>query len=285
MTRWVLGLLVTAGYLVLVAPSAHAEPVLGLQPLQYTETLKKGERKKAFIDVTNPSSQVTTVQFSVQAFKQIDDKGTLSFYDDEKIKNGILLDYQEIEIPANKTLRLFFIADGTKLPTGDVFAAIFAQTKPDEAARVPAVRVGTLLILTNGTPGARQASIESFTAPLLHLGDSISGEIKIKNTAPATSASGFFPKITVSMWPFGPSQTITGPLVYAGNTRTIALNQASSQLGIYKVTASYDSSSKVQWVVVTTGVWRWIGLAAIVVAILLVLTYKFVYKKPHKTRS
>jgi hypothetical protein len=274
-----LGLLAIVGYLFLTAPLVHAEPTLGLQPLQYTETLKKGERKKAFIDITNPSSQPATVQFTSQAFRQVDDKGTLSFYDDDKIRSGILLDYSEMEIPAKKTLRLYFIVDGAKLPTGDVFAVIFAQTKPVETTSVPAVRVGTLLILTNGTPGARQATVESLTTPLLQIGDRVTGEIKIKNTAPASTASGFFPQITISMWPFGPSSTVTGPLIYAGNTRTIVLDQPSSQLGIYKLRASYGSSYKDHWVILITGVWRWGSLGIIAAIILVSLFYKIVYKK------
>lgn len=277
--RGLVGVLLFVGYIFFAAPSVSAEPVIGLQPLQYVETLQKGERKKAFIDVTNPALQLVSVRFSVQGFKQVDDKGTLSFYTDEKISNGILLDYQEIQIPAKKTLRLFFVVDGTKLPTGDVFAAIFAQTKPVETAKIPSVRVGTLLILTNGTPGARQVSVEEFKTPLLHTGDSISGQIKIKNTAPVSMASGFFPEITLRTWPFGPNTTITGPLVYAGNTRTISLNQPSSQLGIYKITASYGESSKGQWVVLVTGIWRWVLLTAFTVIFIAFLTYNLIKKR------
>jgi hypothetical protein len=169
----------------IVAPRVSADSMIGLQPLQYVETLQKNERKRAFVDITNPSSQSVTVQFGVQGFKQIDEKGTLSFYDDPLISRGVLLDYQEQEIPAKKTLRLFFVVDGAKLPTGDVFAAIFAWTKSEEKALAPSVRVGTLLILTNGTPGARQANVESLTTPLIHLGDTIQGVANIKNTAPA----------------------------------------------------------------------------------------------------
>ena len=277
--RGLIGILAFAGYMFFVTPMVHAEPVLGLQPLRYVEVIGKGERKRAFIDVTNPSMQPVDVQFTVQGFRQTDDSGTLSFYDDEKLTQGILLDYQDKQIPAKKTLRLFFVVDGTKLPSGDVFAAIFAQTKPVQAAKVPSVRVGSLLILTNGTPGAREASVEEFKLPLLHTGDSISGQIKIKNTAPASSASGFFPKITIRTWPFGPNATITGPLVYAGNTRTVLFNHASSQLGIYKISASYGETSKGQWVILITGIWRMILIIGLVVIIIVVLGYKLQHKR------
>lgn len=281
MIRWLAVFVAVIGYVLLSASSVSAEPVLGLQPLQYTETLNKGERKQAYIDVTNPTPQAIDVQFGVQGFRQVDDNGTLTFYDDEKVTQGILLDYQEKQIPANKTLRLFFVVDGTKLPSGDVFAAIFAQTKPVEAARVPSVRVGTLLILTNGTPGVRQASIEELNVPVLHTDDAVTGKIKIKNTAPTASASGFFPKITIATWPFGPNTTVTGPLVYAGNTRTVSFDLPSNQLGVYKITASYGDSSKSQWVLLMTGIWKWIVLAGLGLILIGLFAYKFARKQPH----
>lgn len=273
MMRWLASLVVVMGIIFFAAPQVYAEPALGVQPLQYAETLKKGERKKAYIDISNPTMQPVAVKLSVQAFKQVDDKGTLSFYDDQKISNGILLDYQEVEIPAKKALRLYFIVDGTKLPTGDVFAAIFAQTKPDQGAGAPAVRVGTLLILTNETPGARQAAITQWQVPTLQFGTSLDGQLAIKNTAPAVSASGFFPTITVTMWPFGSTTEIKGPLLYAGNTRTVPFHQPSNQIGLYKLTASIGTSRKDAWVVVVTGVWRWVsgGIIALLVGGVIVL--------------
>jgi hypothetical protein len=283
--RYLVGLLFFAVCIIIASPLAYAAaPIIGLQPLQYTDSLQRGERKKAFIDVTNPSSQAVTVQFDVQRFKQIDEKGALSFYDDPLITQGVLLDYSEKEIPAKKTLRLFFIVDGEKLPTGDVFAAIFARTKADDRALAPSVRVGTLLILTNGTPGARQAQVTSLQMPLLHFGKSLTGEVKIKNTAPAGTSSGFNPKIDVQMQPFGSRSTITAPLIFAGNTRTIKFDQPSNQFGVYKIVASYGSSHRDQWVIVVTGIWRWISIGIVALIAVILLLYKFVYKKPLNKR-
>jgi hypothetical protein len=267
MRRWLIGLIAVFGWAFLIAPPANAEPALGVQPLQYTETLKKGERKKAFVDISNPSMQPVTVRLKVQAFKQVDDKGTLSFYDNQKITDGIQLDYQEVEIPAKKALRLYFVVDGAKLPTGDVLAAIFAQTKPDSGAGAPAVRVGTLLILTNDTPGVRQAEITRFSVPWLQVGARMSGQVTIKNTAPVGSTSGFFPTVTISSWPFGKPVAIHGPLIYTGITRTIPFEGPSNQLGVYKLTASFGTSHREVWTVIITGVWRWI-IITITVAVL-----------------
>ena len=284
MMRWLLGLGIVVGVLLANSAVAHAEPTLGLQPLQYTETLQKGERKQAFIDVTNPSSQPIIVQFQVQAFKQIDDKGTLSFYDDSRLNEGISLDLQEKEIPANKTLRLFFNVDGAKLPTGDVFAAVFAKTKPDEKQMAPSVRIGTLLILTNGTPSARQAEVTSLTTSLLHFSDSIKGEVKIKNTAPANTSSGFSPTIHVRLWPFGLDRTIQGPLVFAGNTRTIALNEPASMFGVYKISARYGASSQERWVILMTGFWRWLAPVIITAVLGGVVGYKTLSRRRRHMR-
>lgn len=284
MIRLLLGLAIFISATLASTAVTHAESTLGLQPLQYTETLNKGERKQAFIDVTNPSSQPVVVQFDVQAFKQIDDKGNLSFYEDTRMSDGILLDYQEKEIPAKKTLRLFFVVDGARLPSGDIFAAIFARTKPDEKALTPSVRIGTLVILTNGTPSARQAEVTSFTTPLFHFDDSITGEIKIKNTAPANTSSGFSPKVDVRMWPFGLAKSVQGPLIFAGNTRTVKLSEPGNYFGIYKISVSFDTSTKDRWVILATGVWRWIAPVVSMVVIAGFITYKF-YIKPRQSSA
>lgn len=251
----------------LFSSSVGAEPLLGLQPLQYREELQAGERKKAYLDVSNPSSQAVTVQFSVQGFRQVDDKGSLEFYEDERLRSGIQLDYQEVAIPAYRALRLYFVVDGAKLPTGDIFAVVFAKTKPEQGLAAPSVRLGTLLILTNGSPGARDAHIASLDVAPLQFGESLRGSVEVTNTAPAKSASGFFPEIKLSSWPFGPSRTLEGPLIYAGNTRTISFDLPSSQVGIIKLQARYKDSRQERWIVVITGIWRWVSGALIVLII------------------
>ena len=243
-----------------------AEGSLQVQPLQNEASLQKGERKKGFIDVTNPRPVDAKVKFSVAGFKQVDTTGNLSFYDSEQLRAGIGLDYEVYTIPAHKTLRLFYIIDGTKLPTGDVFAAIFAQTINESTGSASSsVRIGSLLILTNGTPGARQAEVTKIDALWLQTGSDVSGKLTIKNTAPADSSSGFFPDITIGLWPFGQTTSIKGPLVFAGNSREAKFSLPSNQLGIYKLTASYGESKKTQWMLVITGVWRWVVLVLVTI--------------------
>jgi hypothetical protein len=256
----------------------YADASLRVQPLQYQESLRKGERKKGFIDVSNPTSQAVKVKFAVEGFRQIDNDGNLAFYPDEQLRKGIQLDYDAFEIPAKKSLRLYFIADGTKLPTGDVFAAIFAQTIAEAGGASPSVRIGSLLLLTNQTPSEHKAEVGALTAPILQIGSTLNGRVAIKNSARANTSSGFFPTVTISLWPFGSTTSIKGPLVFANNTRQVSFNLPSNQLGIYKLSASVGSSRQERWVIVITGMWRWVGVAIVGLA-LAILALRFAIRQ------
>ena len=180
-------------------------------------------------------------------------------------------------------MRLFYIVDSTKLPPGDVFAAIFAQTVSETpGSATSSVRIGSLLILTNGTPGARQAEVTKLDASWLQTGADVSGKITIKNIAPADTASGFFPDITIGLWPFGQTTSVKGPLVFAGNTRDMKFAVPSNQLGIYKLTASYGNTKRSQWMLIVTGVWRWVVL--VLVAILPASIFGAVKYMRHRRR-
>lgn len=264
-----LGLIVVACFVVvgLSSTSAKAEAALQLQPLQYVETLKKDERKQGFIDIYNPQSRTIDVSLQVQGFRQTDTKGNLAFYDNPQLSRGIELSLSSAQIPAHKTLRLVFIVDGTKLPTGDVFAAIFAEAKPDGQAGIgTTVRLGSLLILTNQTPGVRQAAVERLDLGWLQIGTGIHGSTEIKNTAPVGTASGFFPTVTVSAWPSGGSWQLTGPLIQSGNSRTILINETTNQFGLYRIRVTTDSSYRERWVVLVTGYWRWLSVVIVIIA-------------------
>lgn len=264
--KYVAGLIIAVGLLAGMQQTAFAEATLQVQPLQNQTALQQSERKKGFVDITNPQPETIKVKFSIAGFRQIDTAGNLSFYDSEQLRAGILLDYDEYTIPAHKTLRLFYVVDGTKLPTGDIFAAIFAQTVNETTgSATSSVRIGSLLILTNGTPGARQAEVTKLDASWLQTGADINGIVSIKNTAPADTASGFFPDITIGLWPFGQTTSVKGPLVFAGNTRQMKFALPSNQLGIYKLTTSYGDTKQSQWMVVVTGFWRWVVLALIAI--------------------
>ena len=264
MNRLIKLALVIAALCIGVSIPVAAEASLELRPLQYVETLQKGERKQGMIDIHNPQPYDVDVRLSVQGFRQIDHQGNLEFFESEQLRDGITLDIDSAKIPAHKTLRLFFTADSTKLPTGDVFAAVFAEAMPtDHQGASTTVRLGSLLILTNQTPGARQAVVDRLSMNWLQIGDGLRGEAVIKNTAPPKTAGGFFPPLQLTTWPFGPSVNTTGPLVQSGNERTVQLKQPTNLFGIYRVRIATGSSHQDRWIVAVTGYWRWLSVVVL----------------------
>lgn len=272
MRYWLLSLSVLAVALIVDSP-ASADTSLQLRPLEYRESLKKGEIKKGFLDITNPLSVPSDVSLTVQGFRQVNSNGELSFYDDEQIRSGIMLDYSDVQIPAKKTLRLYFIIDGSKLPTGDVFAAIFAQnTFGSASGAAPSVRLGTLLLIENDTSAIHRVAITKLDLPWINVGESVRGSVSFKNTAPTASSNGFFPNLTLNLWPSGASRTVNGPLVYSGIEREVRFQEFDNRFGIFRLSASHEGSQTSRWIVVVTGVWRWILIVAVVTtAISLVL--------------
>lgn len=267
MKKRVIGGLLLAGLLLLAtAPSVQADS-LRIRPLQYQTDLKKGEKKKGFVDITNPTADTVTVALYVNGFRQTDNSGNLTFFDSEQIKTGLLLDYDSATIGPYQTLRLFFIADGTKLPPGDVFGVLFAHTKPaGRPGTNTTVRVGSLIMITNQTPGARHAEISRLDVPFMQLGDGVGGIIAVKNPAPPGSATGYFPAMTVELWPWGGKTEFTGPLVFAGNTRTFDFYMPGSLFGVFIVKARANDAEQTAVMIAMTGWWRAVGpIAAMVI--------------------
>lgn len=270
MKFWLYGTLIVLTLATFGGQSVGAE-TLRIQPLQYKTELKKGERKKGHVDVTNPSNEPVEAKFYVEAFRQIDDKGNLAFFKSEQLEKGLLLDYESVTIGARQTLRLFFIADGTKLPTGDVFGAIFAETLPlTSTGANTTVRVGSLVMITNQTPGARAVEITNLSVPFFQVGNTVQGRMMIKNPAPKNAATGFFPMIDINMTPWGGSLKRQGPLIFAGNTRTVDFDIPSNAFGFYEVSVQANNARKTASVFLITGWWQIIALVLLVGFIVLI---------------
>lgn len=238
--------------------SAGPSPSIGLKisPLRYDAALAAGEKKQGFVDITNPSAASADIKLFVQAFRQTNDQGGLEFYDDTTIANGVKLDYSDVALGAHETLHLAFLIDGSQLRTGDNFAAIFASTVPDTAAPgQQAVKVGTLLLISNGTPSAHDAVIENLSGSVVQLGNSLDMTFSVHNTASSEAATGFSPQITVKAWPYI-DETVAGPLVFAGRTRTINYTKQGNYLGILAVKVSTGSSEQTRYSLLITGYWR-----------------------------
>lgn len=242
-----------AGGVVWATPSYAMS--LRIQPASVTSSLSSNERKKGFVDIVNPTGNPVIVSLSVQAFRQVDSAGMLEFYDDSAVTKGLLLDYDKVELLGHEALRLYYVADGTKLPKHDVLAAIFATVSPkSEQSASAAVRVGTIVVLQRDSV-KRQLQIQDLEAPMIQLGDGIEARFALKNTAAPINA--FYPDISVTTWPYG-DENVTGPLVAAGNQRQIEYIKKGSYVGPLKLTIRSHGASKTLWVVAATGYWRWV---------------------------
>lgn len=257
MRRIIVALLVMlVGGVIMGSPASATS--LQIRPAMYKDiVLKKGEKQKGYVDITNPTAEKQEVKLTVKRFKQVDSSGTLTFFDDETITSGLLLDLDNFVLNARDSIRVYFLLDSSKLPPGDIFASIFARTVPTNGVAAQSVQVGTLLAIVNGTPSSRTASVDISMNPV-QIGREVTASIALTNTAPAGQATGYFPTLNVNVAPYA-SRTVKGPLVFAGVTRNVEYRQAGSFFGIAKVTVQTGAASDSQWIFVMTGYWRWLG--------------------------
>ena len=233
------------------APSVDA---LGLKvaPLEYPVALKKGEKQKGFIDLSNPAGVSVRVKTSVQAFEQTDDKGTLRFFDDEAVSRGVKTDLDEFELGPREAIRMYFLVDGSELPSGDVFAAIFFTTQPAAKGTgvTELVRLGTILSIVNGTPSGRRAEISRLDIPSFQFGDMVRGSYAVKNTSNPQESTGFYPAIVLAVDPFHEEKVVKSRLVFADRTRTNSFELNTSRIGLHKISVSYGANTKEKWVLI-----------------------------------
>lgn len=271
-----------------------AQPALGatkpdlfglkIAPLEVRAELKKGQKKKGYVEVSNPSNKTVQVVSSVRGFKQIDDSGALRFYQDEQIEAGIQVDLNEFELPPWSAARVYYLLDGTKLPTGDVFAAIFFSTSQQQDSVLsiqPSVRVGTLLSIVNGTSPSHQATITKLEVSLFQFGD-IKGTYTIKNTGKEDS-TGFYPQVKLGLQPFSQTEEVTSRLVFPGIERANNFSVTPNYPGIYQLKVTHQDSEKSTLVfVVTTELI--IGLVVFVVLVLVTVRLMIVRRsrRPRK---
>lgn len=259
-----LGLVLVFSLLVAVRQDTTASALsLKMQPLIYKDTLAQGEKKKGFVDISNPSSSKVRLKTSIQSFRQTDDQGSLQFYDDKQVAAGITPDVDEFELGPREAIRMYFLIDGTKLPSGDVFAALFVTVVPgQEIGATSSVRLGTLFSLTNGTPGERHGEITDLQVPFWQFGDKVQGSYRIKNVAKAGESTGFFPTVTIAIKPFDQQVKQEGKLIFAGRERENMFQIPANRIGFYKVSAAYGDSRQSKLVFMATGYWAGILIGA-----------------------
>ncbi len=270
------GALLSIAWCMLSGIGVHADS-LKIQPTIYRDIqLAKGEKKKAYVDISNPTGHTQTVVTKAQAFRQIDDEGALSFYDNEQIEAGMPLDLREFELGPQQAVRMYFLVDGTKLPQGDVFAAVLARTKSDTSGSQQSVQVGTLLLISNQTPSPHAARIASLDAPLWQFGDVVVSTVTVQNTAPSGQATGFSPEVTMELWPYS-TQKVHAPLVFAGRTRAFEYRVPGNYFGFIGINASIGESKQTKMIFVATGYWRWLGPLVVLVGVIFVATVRRFY--------
>lgn len=243
--------------------SASDASALGLKvaPLEYKTTLAKNERKRGFIDVSNPTGSPLNVNVTVRGFRQVKDDGSLQFYEDPLISSGISPELSSIELEPNAAVRMFFTVNGTKLPQGDVYATVFFSTSPGTFTQgvTDAVRVGTLLSITNQTPGERKAEVTGLDVPFFNFGTTINGSYTVRNTG--NPDSGFYPEVTTTV--SGNEQKKDSLLVFGGRERR---NNVSFDVGygIHIASVRYGESEK-RTVFVNMAPWHLIVLVLVLV--------------------
>lgn len=260
--HWLAALAISFGLVAAMGGSAQATTVK-ISPLRYDAALKEGEKQKGFVDVSNPSATTETIRFTVQAFRQSDNDGNLEFYNDERLTKGILLDYSEVTLAPREVLHLAFIIDGSVLPQGDVFAAIFATSvSPQSASAAQSAQVGSLLFIANGSPNKHSIAVERLNMLPVQVGRGITARFALSNLAQAGTVNAHAPQVKVAMWPFI-SDTVAGPLVFAGKSRQVDYVKQGDYFGIVRLSVATETGSQAAYGFVMTGYWRWVAPIAL----------------------
>lgn len=282
------GALAAVFFASLWSASASASGI-SIAPLEYKASLQRGEFKKGYVDVVNPNASNLPVRLDVQAFRQVNDQGGLAFYSDPTITRGIKLDIDSVELGPGEGVRVYFRLDAAKLPSGDVFAAILASSVVSNKSvqTIPSARVGTLLMIENGTPPPHHAVVQDLDANWLQIDDAMTARMLIKNTDPASgSALGFMPKLEVSLWPYG-TKTIDGPLIFSGRSREVGYRQVGSYFGPVLIRATIDGNSVSRLVFAVTGYWRWLAPLMLVVLVAIIVVFRMfaISSKKHNIKT
>lgn len=270
MRRWFSCLLAVGAVMLAVscASPAHAMS-LEIRPLEYKTTLKEGESQKGYINVTNPSAESVRIKTEVQAFRQVDDRGSLQFYDSDRMAAGILPDLDEFDLASGETARVYFVLDGTKLASGDNFGALFFRIIPERSSGVnSSLRLGTLFMIANASQTDHRATIASFDVPFFQFGDGIRGRYSVTNIADPKTTNAFYPQVELSVTPLKRTVSDTSSLVFAGRTRTNDFHIDTFRFGFYAVTLEYNGTKYTRLIFVANH-WQLLIAALFVCALIL----------------
>jgi hypothetical protein len=113
----------------------------------------------------------------------------------------------------------------------------------------------------------------------LQFSDGLKAHFAVRNTAEAGGATGFSPQITVTTWPYG-EEVVSGPLVFAGRSRTVEYSKIGSYLGVVATTVKTGNSERVVYSFAVTGYWRVLLPFALIVIGTMAWLVRYVKKHP-----
>ena len=257
----------------------QAELAIKTAPLKYQTQLEVGSVKFGYVDVSNPTKNRLRLVTEVQGFRQTGNQGQLEFFDDERIKAGIIPELNDFELGPREAVRLKFTVDANKLGEGGAYGALFARTIPAPSqpagneVRISA-RSGTLMILEIGKGGVKQGSINNVNLPSIIFGNELKGSFEYANVGVNPKSVAYSPKLSIKTGFFGKPKKYEGPLVMPKSARQIEFAQKGNHIGPIPITisdADNHAKSKTVWVFAVTGFWKWLVPLVLILELLAII--------------
>jgi hypothetical protein len=248
-------------------PAAASLPSLRISPLQYSAHLELDHPKVGFIEASNPTGTLQHVTIEVEGFRQINDRGELQYYRDERLAAGIQPGLSSFDLGPREAIRVKFTIDPNRLGPGGAYGVIFLRTtsgSPASTQTNTSERVGTLLILDVAGAGHISGHISGVNLPRISYGHpTLPLGFSYTNTGQGSGALAFAPALTIATGWHAQPQSATGPFVFPGRTRQFRANLTlGNRLWLIPVTVQDTTpgslESAVQWTFVVSGVWTWL---------------------------
>lgn len=265
-------------------PAAASLPSLRISPLKYTAALQLGHPKVGYIEAANPTGAPMHVTVEVEAFRQINDRGELEYYPDERLSSAIKPGLTSFDLGPREAIRVKFTIDPNRLGPGGAYGVIFLRTASGGHAASQintSERIGTLLILNVAGAGTTAGRISDLHLPaFVYGGTTLPLTFNYQNTGQGSQALAFSPTFSIATGWRSKPRALTGPFVFPGRTRqTQASLTFGSQIGVIPVSIQDSTPGApkypTHWTVVVTGFWTWLlpllltGLLGAVIAWLL----------------
>ncbi|HEX3082606.1 MAG TPA: hypothetical protein VHQ86_05115 [Candidatus Saccharimonadia bacterium] len=263
----VLALVILGLVLLPVPPAAASLPALRLSPLKYTATLELGHPKIGYIEADNPTGATMHVTVEVEAFRQINDRGELEYYPDERLAAAIQPGLSSFDLGPREAIRVKFTIDPNRLGPGGAYGVIFLRTTSGShtASQInTSERIGTLLILNVPGAGTTAGRILDLHLPTFVYGKTtLPLAFSYQNTGQGSGALAFTPSLTTATGWRALPHTITGPFVFPGRTRQGQTNLVlGNQFGLIPVsiqdTTPGTPKYPTHWIIAVSGFWTWL---------------------------